>query len=320
MSQLPGKARLRRSQSGLLLAVLVIALAVGPSVKHQVPAALKFHETDDPLLPATPPVTRHDVYDLKVRLEQLGFYSGPLDEVYDAETVNVVKAFQKSYWLEPTGIVDQTTWKALAVGVSRPSHASSKPLPEGEIYLEVDTEVAELRVWVGDTLWKTYPVAVGKWATLTPVGEWKIVDKGYESGGAFGTRWMALDVPWGGYGIHGTNRPWSIGTYASLGCVRMFNEDIEELYELVPIGTRVVIVGYRPPLDFGKPFGPGTIGPEVVRLQEALREFGFDAGPSDGRYGHLTERAVQEVREVFGLGREGWASRDIFVLLQVEGQ
>ena len=100
----------------------------------------------------------------------------------------------------------------------------------------------------------------------------------------------------------------------------MFNEDIEELYELVPIGTRVVIAGYRPPLDFGKPFGPGTIGPEVVRLQEALREFGFDAGPTDGRYGPLTEQAVQEVREVFGLGREGWASRDVFVLLQVEGQ
>ena len=89
--------------------------------------------------------------------------------------------------------------------------------------------------------------------------------------------------------------------------------------ELVPIGTRVIIVGYRPHLDFGKPFVPGTIGPEVVRLQ-ALREFGFDAGPTDGRYGPLTEQAVREVREVFGLGREGWASRDVFVLLQVEGQ
>ena len=317
---LPGKARRRQPQSGLLITMLLVTLAMGPLVKHQAPAMLRLHETDDPLIPATPPVTRHDVYDLKVRLVQLGFYSGPLDEVYDAETVKAVKAFQESYWLEPTGIVGQTTWKALSVGVSRPSTAASKPLPEGEIYLEVDTEVAELRVWVGGSVWKTYPVAVGKWATLTPVGEWKIMDKGYESGGAFGTRWMALDVPWGVYGIHGTNRPWSIGTYASLGCVRMFNEDIEELYELVPIGTRVVIAGYRPPLDFGKPFGPGTIGPEVVRLQEALREFGFDAGPTDGRYGPLTEQAVQEVREVFGLGREGWASRDVFVLLQVEGQ
>jgi len=317
---LPSKPRLRRSHSGLLIVMSVIILAVGPTVKHQAPAMLRVHETDEPLLPTTPPVIRHDVYDLKVRLSQLGLYEGPLDEVYDSETVKAVKAFQESYWLHPTGIVDRSTWRALSVGVVRPDSPAAKPLPEGEIYLEVDTEVAELRVYAGGTLWKTYPVAVGKWATLTPVGEWKIVDKGYESGGAFGTRWMALDVPWGGYGIHGTNRPWSIGTYASLGCVRMFNEDIEELYELVPIGTRVIIVGYRPPLDFGKPFVPGTIGPEVVRLQEALREFGFDAGPTDGRYGPLTEQAVREVREVFGLGREGWASRDVFVLLQVEGQ
>ena len=198
---LPGKARRRQPQSGLLITMLLVTLAMGPLVKHQAPAMLRLHETDDPLIPATPPVTRHDVYDLKVRLVQLGFYSGPLDEVYDAETVKAVKAFQESYWLEPTGIVGQTTWKALSVGVSRPSTAASKPLPEGEIYLEVDTEVAELRVWVGGSVWKTYPVAVGKWATLTPVGEWKIMDKGYESGGAFGTRWMALDVPWEGTGF-----------------------------------------------------------------------------------------------------------------------
>ncbi|HHY11272.1 MAG TPA: L,D-transpeptidase family protein [Firmicutes bacterium] len=317
---MPGNKHLSRPLSGFLFVSLALLLVFGLGMKDQVPSALRFHETDEPLIPATPPVKRHDVYDLKVRLTELGFYTGPVDETYDAETVKGVKAFQKSYWLDPTGVVGQTTWKALSVGVSRPSHVGSKELPDGEIHLEVDTEKAELKVLAGDTVWKTYPVAVGKWATLTPVGEWKIVDKGFESGGAFGTRWMALDVPWGGYGIHGTNRPWSIGSYASLGCVRMFNEDIEELFELVSIGTRVRILGYRPSLDFGRAFGPGTIGPEVVRLQEALREFGFDAGPSDGRYGPRTELAVQEIRDIFGLGRQGWASIDVFVLLQVEGQ
>ena len=292
----------------------------GVSSKDRIPLALRAHETDDPLIPETPPPIRHDVYDLKVRLADLGFYSGPIDETYDAETVNAVKAFQRSYWLEPTGVVDSATWKALSIGVLRPAHVELEEPPEGELCIEVDTETAELKVYVDGILWKTYPVAVGKWATLTPVGEWKIIDKGFESGGAFGTRWMALDIPWGGYGIHGTNRPWSIGSYASLGCVRMFNEDIEELFEFVPLGTRVRILGYRPSLDFGKPFGPGTIGPEVVRLQEALREFGFDAGPSDGRYGPRTELAVQEIREIFGLGRQGWASLDLFVLLRVKGQ
>ena len=44
------------------------------------------------------------------------------------------------------------------------------------------------------------------------------------------------------YAIHGTNRPRSIGTYASYGCIRMRNEDIVELYGHVGVGTRVVVV------------------------------------------------------------------------------
>ncbi|MGO4388315.1 L,D-transpeptidase [Microvirga sp. 2YAF29] len=43
------------------------------------------------------------------------------------------------------------------------------------------------------------------------------------------------------YAIHGTNRPGSIGTYASYGCIRMLNEDIVDLYDQVSVGTRVVV-------------------------------------------------------------------------------
>ncbi len=41
--------------------------------------------------------------------------------------------------------------------------------------------------------------------------------------------------------IHGTNEPWSIGEQMSSGCVRMLNEDIVDLYDRVPVGTRVLI-------------------------------------------------------------------------------
>ena len=44
------------------------------------------------------------------------------------------------------------------------------------------------------------------------------------------------------YAIYGTNRPSSIGTYASYGCIRMLNQDIVDLYEQVNVGTRVVVV------------------------------------------------------------------------------
>jgi lipoprotein-anchoring transpeptidase ErfK/SrfK len=54
-----------------------------------------------------------------------------------------------------------------------------------------------------------------------------------------GVRALTLDRD--EYAIHGTNRPDSIGTYASYGCIRMRNEDIVDLYEQVSVGTRVVV-------------------------------------------------------------------------------
>jgi len=50
---------------------------------------------------------------------------------------------------------------------------------------------------------------------------------------------MGLDKP--AYGIHGTIEPKSIGTQASEGCIRMLNEEVEELYSIVPVGTKVII-------------------------------------------------------------------------------
>lgn len=46
----------------------------------------------------------------------------------------------------------------------------------------------------------------------------------------------------GTYGIHGTNRPETIGTYASYGCFRMYNKDILDLFGRVTIGTSVTVV------------------------------------------------------------------------------
>ena len=51
----------------------------------------------------------------------------------------------------------------------------------------------------------------------------------------------ALTLSGGEYAIHGTNRPGSIGTYASYGCIRMHNHDIADLFDRVSIGTPVVV-------------------------------------------------------------------------------
>ncbi|MGO9697853.1 MAG: L,D-transpeptidase [Xanthobacteraceae bacterium] len=51
----------------------------------------------------------------------------------------------------------------------------------------------------------------------------------------------AMSLAGGEYAIHGTNQPGSIGHFVSYGCIRMFNEDITDLFGRVSIGTRVVV-------------------------------------------------------------------------------
>lgn len=51
----------------------------------------------------------------------------------------------------------------------------------------------------------------------------------------------AMTLEGGEYAIHGTNRPNSIGGYVSYGCVRMYNQDISDLFERVDVGTTVVV-------------------------------------------------------------------------------
>jgi lipoprotein-anchoring transpeptidase ErfK/SrfK len=51
----------------------------------------------------------------------------------------------------------------------------------------------------------------------------------------------ALTLRGGQYAIHGTNRPSSIGGFVSYGCIRMYNQDIRELYRLVHVGTPVIV-------------------------------------------------------------------------------
>lgn len=92
---------------------------------------------------------------------------------------------------------------------------------------------------------REYPVSTGDPPELTPSGNFKIVTKIKGPGGAFGTRWMGLEVPEHEdglkYGIHGTDEPQKIGQHASKGCIRMKNKDIEELFEKVAEGMIVKV-------------------------------------------------------------------------------
>ncbi|MBP1760118.1 MAG: hypothetical protein H6Q63_1035 [Firmicutes bacterium] len=96
-----------------------------------------------------------------------------------------------------------------------------------------------LELYEGTQRIRSYPIAVGKPSTPTPLGHYIIATKAMYPGGVFGSRWLGLSIP--GYGIHGTNNPSSIGQAVSLGCIRMHNHDVENLFQLVEIGTPVII-------------------------------------------------------------------------------
>jgi lipoprotein-anchoring transpeptidase ErfK/SrfK len=108
----------------------------------------------------------------------------------------------------------------------------------------------------GDRVIKVYDVAVGAQVSPSPSGEFQIAHRlenpGYYHPGTvvapgkvnpLGTRWIGLNAK--GFGIHGTNRPRSIGKNASHGCIRLRNHDVEDLFVRVQVGDRVSLVGER---------------------------------------------------------------------------
>jgi lipoprotein-anchoring transpeptidase ErfK/SrfK len=55
------------------------------------------------------------------------------------------------------------------------------------------------------------------------------------------------------YRIHGTNQPSTIGQFVSSGCIRLLNDDIEDLYARVKVGTRIVVLAGKPPATVARP-------------------------------------------------------------------
>jgi len=133
----------------------------------------------------------------------------------------------------------------------------ANPASEGR-WIAINLTKRLLTLYEGTGVISKYPIAVGNPPTLTPEGKFSIVNKlvnpywggaGYaapvEGGSPYnplGYRWLGISIGDGySYGIHGTNSPYSIGTNASLGCIRMPNFCVEQLFELVEIYTPVWI-------------------------------------------------------------------------------
>lgn len=143
---------------------------------------------------------------------------------------------------------------------TKPEVTTKDVASEYPSYLTLDRSTFTLRLWQNLENTKTYTVAVGQEGLETPEGvyeieakeenpTWYVPDSDW-AGSLAGTtvppgpsnpikaRWMAI---YEGAGIHGTEETYSLGTAASHGCVRMAIPDVEELYDLVEVGTPIYI-------------------------------------------------------------------------------
>jgi lipoprotein-anchoring transpeptidase ErfK/SrfK len=129
-------------------------------------------------------------------------------------------------------------------------------VPNVDFSLHCDVSTNEMVLYNHGKFFKTYTVRTGRVAGTTPTGEFRVLNKKtdptwrpgdgrvYGPGdpnNELGTRWMAFEGDI--LGIHGTLHPETVGHYASNGCIGLTREDVEELFDLIEVGTPLVIIG-----------------------------------------------------------------------------
>ena len=177
-------------------------------------------------------------------------------------------------------------------------HIAPVPSANGIV---INLSERNLYFYAADRPTHVYPIAIGMRGWETPTGDFRIANKRKNPtwfpprwalqeepvppgpDNPLGDRWMGLSAP--GYGIHATNAPASVGRYASHGCMRMYPEQVHELYSLASVGTPVkiiyerAVVGYRPEdgivylAYYPDPYEDGDVTPEDVL--ELLKDYGL---------------------------------------------
>lgn len=191
--------------------------------------------------------------------------------------------------------------------------------PEGIVI-----NLADMRLYFfeeGSLAPRSFPIGIGRDGLNTPTGVTKIVGKRKDPSwhptprmlkedpelpevvpagpdNPLGTRAMYLG--WSQYLIHGTNKPWGVGRRVSSGCVRMYPEDVETLFELVGVGAKVTVID--------QPIKLGWIGDDLFMEAHPTQQQS-DQLEAKGRFEpQLNSEIVEQVLAVVdeGRGRLDW--------------
>lgn len=143
---------------------------------------------------------------------------------------------------------------------TEPSPPSLLPEPTEPLRLEIRLSQRQVTLFRGEDVVKRYPIAVGRPGWETPKGKYQVkqmfknpvwvspLQKGVTIPGGdpenpLGRHWIGFWTDGKNWiGFHGTPNPRSVGTAASHGCIRMYNKDIEDLFQRVNLGIEVTVV------------------------------------------------------------------------------
>jgi len=182
--------------------------------------------------------------------------------------------------------------------------------------------LAELRLYYfrRDGAVETHAIGIGRQGRETPLGATRIVRKARNPtwyppaslrredptlprvvppgpDNPLGTR--ALYLGWPSYLIHGTIKPYGVGRRVSAGCIRMYPEQIEAMYERVPVGTPVRVV--EQPIKVGWHGGELWLEahPDYDQLDELeIRYTMTPKPPPAGAFDHIRRRAGARAHEI----------------------
>lgn len=203
----------------------------------------------------------HDQGRFPATLDQLietGYLTAIPREPLSGRSRVVSEPSDQGGWLyTPPRVLHPQQWNVQIEAALTVNAPDAYPFPFAPLQLRVNRFSRRITLLSGDLPLKSWIISIGSEDTPTPTGHFRIVEKQVLSDSGtnpYGSRWMRIAETFPvnssfrdsrlwqrGIGLHGTHQPDHLGKAISLGCIRMRNQDIEELYDWIPNGIAIAM-------------------------------------------------------------------------------